>query len=328
MLKTMFPIIFALLFCSVHLACSNDSNTAYPVIDGKRVCVFNSMSRELKEAFFDSTDKIVESSIKASPSGKYVSMYGSWHEYYSDKCENETGERHGFFLVINVETGDVISLCNVMSNTWAAEKDLLVYIEGFTEITKGPDWVEKWYIGKAVKIFDPNTGLSQEIDIEMHSPYDVSWSKFDNHIYVYDDYENVFKYNPATGESDKTHYRYVHISPDGLYCFLKSLEGDPAQLFRNEDNSSVFITDSESKPIDTNTFWPYFLDWGLMDGKTVAYLQMNYQNLFYIDCASGQLHEIQPPSPEIRPVDDLAGFRNGRPVWAKIIGDKAELFYY
>ncbi|MFC1545021.1 hypothetical protein ACFL4X_02545 [Gemmatimonadota bacterium] len=198
----------------------------------------------------------------------------------------------------------------------------MVYIERQRWSRPNGDPRETYYLGKTIKILDLQTGETKEPALRLDIPCNISWTGRDNKIIVRD-LIKVQKYDPVTGVVTETNYQDVYISPAGKYCFRESVD-DPCGLYLIDNQLEIpIVAAGTSTP--TNLYSD-FIAWGTIGGKTVIYTK--YEYFGYIDCASGQLHEVTPPSPGINPVADLVGFRDGRPVWARISGDKAELYYY
>ncbi len=186
---------------------------------------------------------------------------------------------------------------------------------------------DEYYIGQSTWMYNPKTGEKNELFIGGSQPIHIGWSASDSNIYSLG-IQGVERYDPATDDITAVPFMDAQISPDGKYCYLDGIEGDPTGLYRNEDNLLVDLFSDSSGTFDQEYFYADLLSWGIIDNETVAYIDEGEGVLQYIDCATGKMHKVIPPSPDIDPIDDLVGFRQGRPVWAKITGDKAELFYY
>ncbi|MBW7998038.1 MAG: hypothetical protein FVQ81_16015 [Candidatus Glassbacteria bacterium] len=221
-------------------------------------------------------------------------------------------------VIIDLEDNSKWTIENVEKVSWSPQRALFVYIGG--ECIQGGDY----YYSTGAWLVDPASKTRDSIFINQHYFDDIVWRKNDNNIYL--DGSGVVKYDPITKEIKKTPYRSCEISPDGRYYFIASLEGELAKFIRTQDNSELNISLEDEKDMPFGLQCD-MVEWAIIEDAVISYVT-DASDLFEVDLSSCVLRKVHPPSPDIDPIDDLVGFRDGRPVWAKIHGDKAELFYY
>ena len=272
--------------------------------------------------FVDNPYSFLEEKSRLSASGRYLAIPSIVDNSNTDRCPEDSIEAIDL-VVIDLLNKTSTCICNVSKYDWSPVKDKLAYInEEKDDKRREADVGDNFFSGCSVAAYDPASGLSTELEIDATSIRCLCWSKNDGKIYVRHE-DGVIQYDPATKFCKEMPYQSVYISPDGKYCFRETVD-DPCGLYLTADQSEIpFIEVGTNEPLE---LYSDFIAWGVIDSNTVVYTI--YDFFGYIDCATGRLYEIKPPSPEIDPVRNLVGFKNGRPVWARIAGDKAELFYY
>jgi hypothetical protein len=262
--------------------------------------------------------------VEISPTGRYLSWRALWLE--PDTCLCEIKDRMPLILVVmDLERSHADTICNVMDYDWAPSEDILAYMISYKDDYGETITGYAVFYGGEVWLYDAVTEGRSEISLCEDGYHSVYWSKFGERLCITCNSGPVIAYDPETAADSVLWGEYINVSPDGLYGFDDIIE-DEAELYDLEKQKRIPLIDSEDSEVSGNMVYAELLEWGKLEGKTIAYVST--ATLEYIDCATGQMYKVIPPSPDIDPIGDLVGFREGRPVWAKITGDKAELFYY
>jgi hypothetical protein len=261
--------------------------------------------------------------VQISPSGRFLSWQALWLEPDSSYCGIED-ENPNILVVMNLENDKADTLCCVMDYDWSPEDDVIALIEYTEEYHLGAGY--NIFKGHTLWLYDAVQGDRENLNEIGCGEYDqLYWSEYRNTLCITCFNGQDMHYDPQSGQVLKAWGEYLIISPNGRYGFYDNIY-DPASLFSIIDKKEIDLIPGSCSEFKENNVYVSVLEWGKIDDKTVLYVDSN--SLEYIDCATGQMYKVIPPSPDIDPIDDLVGFRAGRPVWAKITGDKAELFYY
>ncbi len=287
-----------------------------------RIVLINEQPGECKTVFNSEPFSYLIEKTRLSASGRYMTTVVLDGNSDLDSCSNGEEPEIGL-LVIDMEKETKRFICNVQTYAWSPNEDKLVYIlYGKDNDDREEDAGDAFFSGESIWLYDAQAKISIELKVESNALQSLGWSEHDGNIYALND-EGVIRYTLNTGLVVQTKYLGVHLSPDGKYCFRESVDS-PCGLYLSESQTAIpFIEESSKEPIH---IYSDFVSWGVLGGETVLFLIDD--GLSYIVCATGRMHKVVPPSPDIDPIGDLVGFREGRPVWAKIKGDKAELFYY
>lgn len=262
--------------------------------------------------------------VTFSPSGNYI----AWQEYLYDisecKCNVPLVGPPFVIVVMNLNKGFTDTLCNALQYSWTPGRDKFAYIEyleDYSEISG-----HNYKRGHTVWQYDPATGEEIELEnIDCDDYTELYWSEFENKLSISCLTGPDRHYDPKTGTISEFWGYRLKISPDGKYGFQDTID-DEADLYDLGSQKKIQLVKSADSKSNSDEIYASLVEWGRIDGRTVAYVYT--LTLEYIDCTTGRMYPVIPPSPDVNPIYDLVGFRNGRPVWAKIDGDRAELFYY
>jgi hypothetical protein len=318
MIKNMLILIMLIGFSNGAIGQVNGECYLYTTPNG--VSVFEPETGIAKTVYCDSMVflyNFVKYNVQSSITGRYISICGNRMPDVAF-IDNESVEYTHVAVIIDLENDSKWTIQNVEKVSWSPHHDLFAYIGG-ENIHQGD-----YYYSTGAWLVDPGSKEKNGIFIEQLHFDDIYWRESDNNIYL--ESSGVVKYDPLTKEIKKTPYRSCNISPDGKYYFIASLEGELAAFIRVQNNSelTIVLEDEKDMPFGLQC---HMIEWTIRDDVSVAYVS-DASGLFEVDMSACVLKRIIPPSPDIDPIGDLVGFRQGRPVWAKISGDKAELFYY
>ncbi|MBW7995974.1 MAG: hypothetical protein FVQ81_05250 [Candidatus Glassbacteria bacterium] len=312
-----FVLLLFAVICSYQLIVAGKAHAnSYVKLSSKhKIEVINSDCLDVETVFDDTDMQIYKARLSAT--SKYLAWRAKWA--LRDTCLCEDKGRDPLILVImDLESNASDSICHVGDFSWSPVKDQIVYIK-----MDLPENDYEFYSTGKVWIDDVNSGTKQQIFSEVEAFRNINWQICDNKIYTNIAGGIAAIYNPL---DDKTAYKsYDAISPDGIYGFCQTVDA-PAELYITDGDQRIELLPGDYSVFKIRNVYAFFLEWGVIEDKTVVYVDSH--SLEYIDCATGRMYLVLPPSPDIDPLYDLVGFRDGRPVWAKIHGDKAELFYY
>ncbi len=296
--------------------------TLYPLDRDTLITVIN--TDNLAYSNISITDVSNLTLLAISPSERYLSWRAKWLKPDTCVCEDK-GWPPNVLIVMDLQTGITDTICHVMNYDWSPNSDQLAYIA--YDLLPSNDFPSGKYMeGVSVWLYNPESRAKTEIAACDDGYYGIYWSEFEDKLYITCAYHGPDKfYNSTTGEVAESWGWFLKVSPDGKYGFRDTID-DEAYLFDLESRKKIKLDPDEDWGYGTGDIYAQLLEWGKLDGKTIAYVR--FMDLEYVDCATGRMYKVTPPSPDIDPINDLVGFRDGRPVWARITGDKAELFYY
>ncbi|MBW7995972.1 MAG: hypothetical protein FVQ81_05240 [Candidatus Glassbacteria bacterium] len=263
-------------------------------------------------------------SIKLSPKSRYLAWKEFWRDISTCKCNIPLIEAPMILVITDLDTGVSDTICHTFDYVWSPSEDKLTFI--YYEVEEDKKWGNHHSAGRSVWLYNATSGVREEISgIICHEYTSLYWSEYKNTLCVSCLSGSDRHYDPVTGQVLEAWGYYLKVSPDGKYGFYDNKE-DAAEIYDLESKKKIQLIKSADSKSTADEIYAGFLEWGKLDGKTIAYVRFMY--LEYVDCETGRMYKVTPPSPDIDPIADLVGFRDGRPVWAKIHGDKAELFYY
>ena len=316
-------IIILSIMISLCFPKSGNSEKSYQYYfhwDRHSVSMIDKDTGQLQEIFTDSVfiiDNGFGRDINSSCTGRYISI--TCLRRPEVKMENGLPVPHcRVALIIDLIEQDRWIIEDVEKVSWAPHSDLFVCIGG-----PSLNLLDYYYSDRAW-LANPETKEVSLLFPDQAAFNDINWSAHNNRIYSCR--SGVLEYNPENGTIKHTSLRRCNISPDSEYYMDDTEEDEEACLYRVETNVEVEIKVPDKVAFKFGLLFSHFA-WQMDKGRTLAYV-MDYPDFYCIDCPTGEMVKIIPPSPDIDPIGDLVGFHEGRPVWAKIKGDKAELFYY
>jgi hypothetical protein len=318
MVRRILPILLSfVLYQSVESA---KCDQYYFYWDRHSVSIIDKDTGQLQGIFADSVfiiDNGFGRNINSSCTGRYISITC----LRSPEVKMEKGlpvPHRQVAVIVDLMDQDKWIMEDVEKVSWAPHSDLFVCIGGPSLNLLDYYYSDKaWLVNpgtKAVSILFPNQAAFD----------DINWSAHNSRIYSCR--SGVLEYNSENGTIRHTGLKRCNISPDGDYYMDDTEEDEEACLYRTATNSEVEIEVPDNDAFSFGRLFSHFA-WQMDESRTLAYV-MDYPDFYCIDCATGKMYKVIPPSPDIHPIKNLVGFRQGRPVWAKITGDKAELFYY
>ncbi|MBW7998036.1 MAG: hypothetical protein FVQ81_16005 [Candidatus Glassbacteria bacterium] len=278
----------------------------------------NIVNRITVRNIYDSSSPLI------SLSSRYLARMTYWRDINTCKCNIPLIEDPRILVITDLDTGVADTICHTFDYVWSPSEDKLTFI--YYEVEEDKKWGNHHSAGRSVWLYNATSGVREEISgIICHEYTSLYWSEYKNTLCVSCLSGSDRHYDPVTGQVLEAWGYYLKISPDGKYGFYDNKE-DAAEVYDLKTKKQIQLIKSADSKSTTVEIYASLLGWGKLDGKTIAFVSTI--TLEYIDCATGQMYQVKPPSPDINPLYDLVGFRDGRPVWAKIHGDKAELFYY
>jgi len=221
----------------------------------------------------------------------------------SSQWQNDTGQK---LIIMDLNHNPVDEIADARRYEWSPfEHDLVTICGERTE--EGSE-----YTCKEIFVYDLKNRSKIHIPLVA---YDLFWARHDNTIYLdtYDNKQRVYSFNPVDKTLNKTSYRGIYFSWDGLYYYNDPYEGGGEfSVWRTRDNMRI-----ESPSILKDPFHLGGIGWIESTHCLIVYELIGERRCYLVNVDSGKME----------PVDQSIGQRiRGCAEYLKreILGDKAE----